>query len=152
MGAVANFSYAAFQAQYPTLASVPAPIVQSYWTQAGAFHDNSISGPVRDASLQAVLMNMMTAHIMVVFGAISINTDGSINQGVVGRVSSASEGSVSISTENQYPPGSAQWLQQTAFGSAYYYATEQFRVMQYRAPPRRRFNPPINRGWPGSGC
>lgn len=150
MGAVVTYSYAGFQAQYPTLATVPTGTVQSYWTQAQAFHDNTICGPVCDPTLQAIYMNMMAAHLMVIFGAISINGDGSINQGVVGRVNNASEGSVSVGSENDYPPGSAQWFQQTAFGSAYYQATSQYRIMQYAVVPRRRFNPPlIGGGWWG---
>jgi hypothetical protein len=98
-------------------------------------------------------MNMMTAHLMVIFGAITLNADGTINQGVVGRVSSANEGSVSVQAENDYLPGSAQWYQQTPFGSAYWQATSALRMVQYRVAPRRRFNPPVGGGgwWNGNG-
>jgi hypothetical protein len=151
MGVIATYSYAGFQAMYPNLASIGDPTVSSYWNQAAFFHDNSGGGPVCSVPLQQALMNMMAAHLMVIFGAITINGDGSVNQGVVGRVNTATEGSVSVGSENDYPPGSAQWFQQTAFGSAYWQATAQFRTfLPVINPARRRFNPPlIGGGWWG---
>jgi hypothetical protein len=149
MGVVVQYDYAAWQNQFPALASVASNVVQSYWIMAEAFHANDGGGPIQTASLQTVLMNLMAAHLLVLFNSMIVNPDGSINSGLVGRISSTSEGSVSVSTENQYPPGTDQWYQQTQFGSAYWAATSQFRRMSYRAPPRRRFNPPlVGPGWP----
>src|ERR1700744_3796554 len=112
MGVVVTYSYSGFQAQFPTLANVPSGTVQTYWNMAGGFHANDGQGPVCDPVQQALLMNFMAAHLLVIFGAVTLAADGvTINYGVVGRVSNASEGSVSVTTENDYPPGSAQWYQ-----------------------------------------
>lgn len=51
------------------------------------------------------------------------------NSGLVGRISSATEGSVSISSE--YPSGSGaleQWLKQTPYGAEFYAITSQWRT------------------------
>ena len=36
-----------------------------------------------------------------------------------------------MQTENLYPPGSAQWWQQTKYGAAFWAATSQYRGMRY---------------------
>lgn len=157
MGAVSTYSYAAFQAQFSNLSTVPSGTVQSWWNLAGAFHDNSGNGPVQEQGMQDSLMNMVAAHLLVLMGGITVNADGSINQGVVGRVSNASEGSVSIASENNYPEGTVQWWQQTQFGSMYWMATAPWRSMQYRPGPQRQFSPPLGRvagpggWWPARG-
>jgi hypothetical protein len=63
---------------------------------------------------------------------------------LVGRIDNASEGSVAVATQNDYPPGTPQWFQQTKYGSDYWAASAPFRTMRYRPPHHRRiFNP-----WP----
>jgi hypothetical protein len=143
MGVIVSYSYSAWQAQFPKLASIPTDTVEAYWTMAEGFHANDGSGPVKSAALQTMLMNLMAGHLMMIFGSMSLANDGTITAGPVGRVNSATEGSVSVGTENQYPPGTDQWFQQTAFGSAYWLATSQFRRMSYRPGPQRQFNPPV---------
>lgn len=151
MGAAASFSYAAWQAQFPALAAVPSDTVLAYWNQAGTYFANDGSGPVSTVAQQQSLMNLVTAHLLLIFGAVTLGANGTITTDPVGRISSASEGSVSVSTENQYPPGTPQWWQQTAFGSAFYMATAPYRTMRYRPGPRRRFNPPFIGGGPFGG-
>jgi hypothetical protein len=57
-----------------------------------------------------------------------------------GRISSASEGSVSAAFDMNVPPGSAQWWAQTKYGSDYWLAMAPYRTMQYRPGPRRVFS------------
>jgi hypothetical protein len=80
---------------------------------------------VADAAVRSVLLNMLTAHIA------ALNSPGA--SGVVGRVSSASEGSVSVSAELAVP-GSAAWFAQTRYGIAFWQATAQYRTATYRPP------------------
>jgi len=47
------------------------------------------------------------------------------------KINNASEGSVSVQTENDYPPGSVQWFQQTRYGSAFWAATIAYRSVHY---------------------
>ena len=51
------------------------------------------------------------------------------NSGLVGRISSASEGSVSISSDYlSSPTALAQWLNQTPYGATYYAMSARYRV------------------------
>ena len=51
------------------------------------------------------------------------------NTGLVGRISSATEGSVSISSDYlSSPTALAQWLNQTPYGADYYAMTAQYRT------------------------
>ena len=62
---------------------------------------------------------------------------------IVGRIANASEGSVSVSTQLDLPPGSSQWFAQTKYGLAYWQATAAYRTMRYIPGPYRAFTP-----WP----
>lgn len=67
------------------------------------------------------------------------------NSSLVGRVSSASEGSVSISTEFNLGTSSVgQWLNQTPYGSEYWMAISKYKtalyVIENKAMPVDRFN------------
>ena len=61
--------------------------------------------------------------------------------GLVGRISSASVGSVSVSTENAGATQSASWYQQTQYGSTYWAMTASFRTMRYVPGPSRNMEP-----------
>lgn len=73
------------------------------------------------------------------------------NTGLVGRISSATEGSVSISTDYlSSPTALAQWLNQTPYGAKFYAWTSKYRSAlwvsaQAPMPVRRsRFRTPFN--------
>lgn len=156
MGVVIAFSYANWVARYPEFAAIAQPTVEQYFAEATIYHSNNGSGPVDDPTVQSALLNMVTAHVAARYS----QSQGSPVPGqpqdansVVGRISNASEGSVSVQTENQYPPGSAQWWQQTKYGSDYWNATKAYRTMRYRASPGRFSGSAIYAGrggfWPG---
>ena len=59
------------------------------------------------------------------------------NTGLVGRISSATEGSVSISTDYlSSPTALAQWLNQTPYGAEYYALTARYRTALWNAATR----------------
>jgi hypothetical protein len=66
---------------------------------------------------------MLTAHIAALN---AVELGGRSAENIVGRISSASEGSVSISLDSQ-TPGTAAWFQQTKYGAAFWQATTQYR-------------------------
>jgi hypothetical protein len=76
---------------------------------------------------------MLVAHIAVL-NAAQPKAGGQPMQPLVGRISGATEGSVSVQIQNDYPPGTAQWFQSTRYGSAYFAATAGYRTMRYRVP------------------
>ena len=75
---------------------------------------------------------MLTAHIAVIGGLLS--ADGLPQP--VGRIASASEGSVSASFDNvTATPGTGAWFQQTQYGAAFWQATTSLRGFKYIAEP-----------------
>ena len=142
MGAIATFNFQTWVTRYPEFKYVDANIAEAYWDEATLYHTNDGSGPVRHETQQALLLNMLTAHIAQLYKV----RDGQPVSDLVGRIDSASEGSVSVSAEYDLPPGTSQWYKQTKYGISYWNATIAFRTMQYRPAPRRIFELPFGGG------
>jgi len=145
MGVIVQFSYDAWVARYPEFANVTQPTAQQYFAEASVYHRNDGGGPVNDPTVQSVLLNMMTAHIAARYSAPAGSAQPS--GGLVGRLTGATEGSVSASTQNDYPPGTVQWFQQTKYGSDYWLATAPYRTMRYLPRPRYGVNAPAGGAW-----
>lgn len=123
---VATFDYALWSARYPALAATVAqPLAQAYFDEAGLYLDNTDTSPVTDLVERGRLLNMLAAHIATL--------EARASSGVVGRVSSATEGSVTVASELDVP-GSAAWYGQTAYGLSYWQATKRYRSFMYVPP------------------
>jgi hypothetical protein len=135
MEGVVVFDYAAWALRYPELAaSVPQPLAQQYFNEAQLYCDNTPCSPIRDwkpGGERAMLLNMVTAHI----AALNAPIGGQGSSPLVGRINSATEGSVSVQSQLDMPPGTAQWFAQTKFGLAFWTATAQYRTMRYVPGP-----------------
>lgn len=132
------FNYSNWALRYPELAaSVSSGLAQLYFNEATSYCDNTPQTPFTDIGQLATYLNMVTAHI----AALNAPLNGAPSSPLVGRVSNASEGSVSVQTQNDYPPGSAQWFQATKYGAAYWAATSQYRSMLYVPGCVPRTNP-----------
>jgi len=136
MGVIVSFDYNLWATRYPEFATACGPsgapfispaLAQLYFDEATMYQANNGAGPVCDSATQLRLLNMLTAHIA------ALNMSGS--SPLVGRISNASEGSVSVGSDNQYPPGTPQWYQQTKYGAAWWAATAQYRTMRYTPGP-----------------
>jgi hypothetical protein len=138
--AVAAFNYAAWAARYPEFAGVQQATAEAYFAEACLYLDNSDGSPVDDVARRLVLLNMVTAHIAALSGA------GGRDGGQVGRVSSASEGSVSVSLDAGALPGSAAWYQQTQYGAGFWQATKSLRSGFYVPADPYVFERPVP-GW-----
>jgi len=140
--AVAVFDYAVWAARYPEqAASVDATLAGAYFAEAGLYLNNTDASVVSDVAIRLVLLNMLVAHIAILNGA--------ARGGLVGRVASATEGSVTISAEME-APGTAGWYAQTAPGLAFWQATATYRTARY-VPGRQPFLGVPSRGrlpWP----
>lgn len=142
------FNYAKWALMFPELAaSVGSDQAQGYFQIAQQYVDNTQSTIIPNlapAFLLTTFLNLMTSHVAALF-APSVNpANGQINPSspLVGRISSATEGSVTVQTDNQYPPGTVQWYQQTKYGAAYWAGSAQFRTMMYVPGPRGIGNNP----------
>lgn len=141
MGAVATWSYTTWKALYPVFdATVNEVQADDLFSQALFYWPNDGSGPVGDAALQLSLLNVLVAHL----AQLSYPPGGAT--GLVGRISSASEGSVSVSTDFQ-GTANAAWFNQTVYGAKWWQMTAGYRTMRYRVPFPRVFNPPRSWGY-----
>ncbi|WP_233867119.1 DUF4054 domain-containing protein [Paraburkholderia adhaesiva] len=147
------FSYRTWAARYPSLAaSVKPKQAQAYFGEAQLFCDNTPMSPVRNLAIRATLLNLLVAHLAMLnmpqgtaSGATSGGSTSAASAGpspLVGRITSATEGSVSVATQMDVPPGSAQWFNQTPYGAEFWAATAAYRTMRYiAAPPPRNLDP-----------
>lgn len=113
---------------FPEFATVSSGAATGYFAQATLFCANKL-GPVQDLTTLTILLYMLTAHIAALFNPV---TAGGANPSTpVGRMSDASEGTVSASYQNDYAPGTPQWFQQSRYGSFYWAATALYRTFRY---------------------
>jgi len=131
MDGIVSFSYATWSTRYPELAKfVQPPQAQMFFTEATMYCDNTANSPITDATVggkRELILYMLLSHIA------ALNADmGTASSQLVGRIASATQGSVSVSTQNDYPPGSVQWFQTTKYGAAFWAATVQYRLFRYR--------------------
>lgn len=124
--AVVVFNPTTFKARYPEFTAVADLMLGECFGEAGLYLSNKDNSRVQDVARRALLLNMLTAHIAKLGGALS--ADGQALP--VGRVSSASEGSVSASFEH-LTPGTAAWFNQTQYGASFWQATSNLRSMRY---------------------
>lgn len=136
MGVAITFNYTSWAARYPEFSGVDPVLVQAYFDEATIYCRNDGGGPVSTSAIQTTLLNMLTAHICQLNAAIN----GQDSSQIVGRINSASQGSVSVGTEMNLP-GSAAWFAQTKYGVAYWQATAQYRTMRYMPGQNRQFDP-----------
>ena len=134
---IVAFDSGAFFARYPEFAGiVTTSLAALYFGEAGLYCDNTITSPITDdapGGQRAVLLGMVTAHIAAM--------NSTASSPLVGRINSATEGSVSVQTQNDYPPGTVQWWQQTKYGAAFWAATAQYRRARYVPSPGRVMDP-----------
>jgi hypothetical protein len=132
---VVTFNPAVFLGRYPEFTAAynanPA-LYQSFFDEAGLYVNNTSLTVVQNYTKLGVYLNMVTAHIAFLAGQLS--ADGQARP--VGRVSSATEGSVSASFEDVGPtPGTGAWFLQSQYGAAFWQATTCYRGMQYSPQP-----------------
>lgn len=131
-GAVAVFDPVAFVLAYPMFSTLTSDQLNEAFSLATIYLRNDGSGPVRTVGTQTTLLYMLTAHLaQIMYGA-----NGDAPSGVVGRISSASEGSVSVGTEWPTTANSA-WFLQTPFGANFWQATAAYRMPRYIPGPTR---------------
>lgn len=140
MGVQITFDYANWAQVYPQFSCLTqVQVTQGALPLAEMYCRNDGGGPVSSAANQTTLLGLMVAHVcQLLYGA-----DGKAASPLVGRISSATEGSVSVQTDFPSTPTNA-WFLQTTYGAAYWQATAAYRTMRYLPGPRRVFNPWLN--------
>lgn len=127
------FVPADFKAAYPEFASVSdARCNVLFMIAEQSLLDNTDGSPVMAAEYRTQLFYMLVAHMLLIFGT---SDTPQANNTPPGRLSSATEGTVSTQFEYILPAGSAMsaWFNQTKYGAMYWMATAQFRSARYIA-------------------
>jgi len=125
--ATVTFDYSTWVIRFPELSGVSSALAQLYFNEAGLYCDNTDASEVTDVTIRAMLLNLVTAHI----AKLNATINGIAPSDIVGHISNASEGSVSVGTDLNLLPGSAQWFAQTRYGFQYWQATSVFRRFRY---------------------
>lgn len=131
---VVEFDAAAFKVLYPQFAAVADALLEMYFTLATMILNNSCSSVVSDANLREQLLNLLVAHIATLWPTAASAGSGG---GIVGNVTSATEGTVSVSAAwaSQVSQSMAYFIQ-TQFGALFWQLTSPFRSFRYVAPPQ----------------
>jgi hypothetical protein len=142
-------NYQKFAALFPTLAvpSITEDMCQAWWMVAGTNYFNNTSGsPCADPAKRENILMWVTAHLLTLF----VPINGEQPSTLVGRISNASEGSVSVGVDMGNQPQSAAWWNQTPFGAAAYNMMRKYALTRYFPGPRPVFDPvPLPVGiWP----
>lgn len=127
--AIVVFDYTTWSTRYPEFTgAVDENRAALFFAEAGLYLDNTDGSPVQDVTIRSMLLGMLTAHIAALSGALE---PGGVPSGMVGRISSASEGSVSVTADSGLAPGTAAWFQQTSYGLSFWQATKSVRSARY---------------------
>ena len=134
---VVTFSPQEFFGLFPEFqATVSAQQAMAYFTVAQQWCDNTLASPVADYSVggaRDTYLNFLTAHLAMLF----TGTAAQPAQQIVGRVSGATEGSVSVQVDMPTTTNLTQaWFTQTKYGFAFWSMTAQYRYGGLYSPPR----------------
>ncbi|EDZ3532392.1 DUF4054 domain-containing protein [Salmonella enterica subsp. arizonae] len=128
MGTV-TFDSQVFVSLYPEFSSVGEPVLAAVFNQVTSLYlDNTDESPVTDLNEREQLLFLLVAHLCSLRG---FGKSGDGQTGLVGRITSASEGSVSVSVDNSGSNDASWWYLQTPYGAAWWQATMPYRSMQY---------------------
>lgn len=138
-----TFDKAAFLARYPEFTAVADASLQAYFDDSNLYCRNSLTNPAYADGTLAQLLYMLTAHLAWLntprnASGIPDSSGTDPAPAVVGRISSASQGSVSISSEygNVDAGGPSQaWYMQTRYGAAYWAASTGYRTARAVSNP-----------------
>lgn len=126
MSGVVEFNVDKFRSLYPTLKATVDQL-NWYFIEAAMLLNNTSKSCIKSLAEREVLLFLLVAHMAVLQQRIEGDNE------VVGRVSSASQGSVSVTLDNGQTTLSDKWYQQTPYGSKYWALTAKYRSFLYIA-------------------
>lgn len=147
MGIQVTLNFDAWIAQFPEFSNTVSEVQFQLWlVVATTLHRNDGGGPVSNVQSQTVLLSLALAHLCFIY--LGTNTQPSAQ--VVGRINSASEGSVAVTTDYgaNVSQSEAFWTQ-SKYGALYFQMTSVYRVMRYIPNPRPSLSSAIYGPGPG---
>lgn len=140
---VVTFDPTAFKLYYPEFSTLSDALLGMYFAEATLYLSNLPTSKVQDVGQRSLLLNMLVAHI----AALKAGVNGQAASPLVGRISQAAEGTVSVSTDMGDQPPEAAWYLQTKYGAEYWAVTAPFRTARYVPGYNQRHNRFLGRGW-----
>lgn len=125
MDDVVVFDPVEFRALYPAIIASDVQLAD-YFAMAETFLDNTECSVVKDLGSRKRLLYLLVAHIATITGMAESGNP------VVGRISSATEGSVSVSLDYGTMGNNERWYLQTPWGAMYWQLTKRYRSAVYR--------------------
>lgn len=119
------FSISEFRDLYPSVSATDAQL-NSYFKMAETFLDNTPCSIVKDLDARKNMLYLLTAHIAVLTGQAEAGNP------VVGRISNATEGTVSVGLDYGTMGNNERWYLQTPWGAMYWQLTKKYRSATYR--------------------
>lgn len=114
-----------FKEAYPQFNLLNDTQLQMLFVKACSLLNNTKCSYVKDLAEREMLLFLLMAHMAMI--------QGQINEGnsAVGRASSASEGSVSVSLDYGQTTNAEKWYTQTPYGAEYCQMTSKYRSFLY---------------------
>ena len=125
MSGVVVFDPVEFRELYPTIQATDEQL-EMYFEMAETFLDNTKCSVVKDLGARKRLLYLLVAHIATLTGQAEKGNN------VVGRVSSATEGTVSIGLDYGTMGNNERWYLQSPWGAMYWQLTKKYRSAVYR--------------------
>ncbi len=125
MSGVVIFDPEEFRDMFPVILATDAQL-NMFFKMAEGFLSNTECSLVKDLEERKLMLYQLVAHIA------TMNSQVESGNSVVGRVASASEGSVSISLDYGTMGNNERWYLQTPYGANYWQMTKRYRSMLYR--------------------
>lgn len=126
--AIVTLDIPKFRAMFPEFSNVPDAQLPYLFDQATDYLNNSECSLVEDVGKRERLLYLLMAHLAYMrYG----DANGNGGTGLVGRLSSATEGSVSVSSEAGQVEFRYMWYTQSPYGMGYWQATKVYRMANY---------------------
>lgn len=145
---VVSFNYTLWTQRFPEFDDVSEELAQLYFDEATLILDNSVMSRVQQVENRAPLLNLLTAHLAKIYSG----ANGANPSQLVGRITNAVQGSVTVAADMPNQPSSAAWFQQTKYGAQFWAYTLRWRQAMYisaniRPAPPPRFPQTAQGGW-----
>jgi hypothetical protein len=141
---VVQFSAPEFVLIYPEFAGLANPVMAQSFVDATMLLNNSCASIVQDADTRLQFLYTLTAHCLLIDRGTN-DGEGNVTppQGIVGRISNAAEGSVSVASEysSEVTQSEAYYIQ-TKYGAKFWEQTSGYRTAHYIGPPTSGPNGP----------
>ena len=124
MSGIVQFDLLKFRELYPKIIATDDQL-SMFFVEACLYCNNTEHSNIRNLQERELMLFLLIAHLATLQMRIDSGNEA------VGRVASASEGSVSVVLDNGQTKGSEKWYQQTAYGARYWALTKRYRSFIY---------------------